>query len=106
MTYLRGTIWGFAFEPGAAPKPALIVSNNARNQSRWPHVHVVRITTAPKQPRDTIVEIPAGEGATGRVMCDDLIPVPKAQLREQLGALSPNAMRRVDTALKLVLALG
>jgi mRNA interferase MazF len=103
--FLRGTIWGFVFEPGAAPKPALIVSNNARNQSAWPHVHVVRITTAPRQPRDTVVEIPAGEGVTGRVICDDLAPVAKDQLGERLGALSPGTMRRVDAALKTVLAL-
>ena len=103
--YLRGTVWGFAFEPGAAPKPALIVSNNARNQSSWPHVHVVRITTVPRQPRDTIVEIPAGEGVIGRVICDDLAPVPKEQLGERMGAVSPATMRRVDAALKVVLAL-
>ena len=103
--YLRGTVWQFAFEPGAAPKPALIVSNNARNQSAWRHVHVVRVTTSPREPRDTIVEIPGGEGIAGRVICDDLAPVPKAMLGERLGALSPGTMRRVDAALRTVLAL-
>ena len=103
--YLRGTVWGFAFEPGAPPKPALIVSNNPRNESAWPHVHVVRITTAAKQPRATIVEIPPGEGVTGRIVCDDLAPVPKAQLGNRIGALSPATMRQVDKALKAVLAL-
>lgn len=105
MTYLRGTVWAFAFEPGAPPTPALIVSNNARNQSTWPHVHVVRISTAPRQGRDTIVELPAGEGIAGRVICDDLAPVPKAMLGQRIGALSPGVMRRVDTALKVVLGL-
>ena len=103
-THLRGTIWGFEFEPGAAPKPALIMSNNARNSSAWPYVHVARITTTPKQPRDTIVEIPAGESVTGRVICDDLAPVRKDRLRHAMGALSPEVMRRVDNALKRVLA--
>lgn len=103
--YLRGTIWGFAFEPGAAPMPALIVSNNARNSSSWPHVHVVRITTAAKQPRDTIVEIPAGQGVTGLVICDDLAPVAKDRLGVRLGALSAATMRQVDEALRKVLAL-
>ncbi|HLA67416.1 MAG TPA: type II toxin-antitoxin system PemK/MazF family toxin [Acidimicrobiia bacterium] len=103
--YLRGTVWGFRFEPDAVPEPALIVSNNARNESSWPHVHVVRITTASKQPRATIVEIPPGEGVAGRVICDDLAPVPKAQLGDRMGALSPATMRRVDQALKAVLAL-
>ena len=83
----------------------MIVSNDARNQSAWPKVHVVRITTAPRQPRETIVELPGGEGLTGRVICDDLAPVPKAMLGERIGALSPGTMRRVDAALKAVLAL-
>lgn len=103
--YLRGTVWEYAFEPGAPPKPAVVVSNNGRNRSQWPFVHVVRVTTAPKQERDTIVELAVGESIVGRVMCDDLAPVPKAELRRQLGALSPRAMRRIDAALKLVLAL-
>jgi mRNA interferase MazF len=103
--YLRGTIWEYAFEAGATPKPAVVVSNNGRNRSSWPFVHVVRVTTAPKEPRDTIVELAEGEGIIGRVMCDDLIPVSKAHLGRRLGALSPLAMRRVDAALKRVLAL-
>lgn len=103
--FLRGTVWGFAFEQGAPPKPALIVSSNGRNRSNWPMVHVVRITTAPRQARDTIVELPAGESVQGRVMCDDLAPVPKAALGRRLGALSPATMRRVDEALMAVLAL-
>lgn len=102
---LRGTVWGFAFEADAAPEPALVVSNNARNRSSWPYVHVVRVTTAPKQARDTIVEIPPGEGVAGRVLCDDLVPVRKEQLTGAMGALSPGTMRRVDAALKVMLAL-
>jgi mRNA interferase MazF len=103
--YLRGTVWEFRLDPAADPKPALVVSNNGRNRSRWPLVHVVRITTAPKEPRDTIVELPAGEPVPGRVMCDDLAPVAKTALGRQMGALSPATMRRVDVALKRVLAL-
>lgn len=103
--HLRGTVWDYAFEAGADPKPALIVSNNGRNRSRWPYVHVVRITSAPKETRDTIVDLPAGEPVAGRVICDDLAPVPKAALGRGRGELSPATMRRVDEALKRVLAL-
>lgn len=102
---LRGTVWEYQFEPGAPPKPAVVVSNNGRNGSQWPFVHVVRVTTAPKESRDTIVELSVGESIVGRVMCDDLAPVSKAALGRQLGALSPQTMRRIDAALKLVLAL-
>lgn len=104
--YLRGTVWEYLFEPGAPPKPAVIVSNNGRNTSLWPFVHVVRVTTAPRQPRPTIVELPSGEAVGGRVVCDDLAPVLKSDLGGPLGGLSPATMRRVDAALKAVLALG
>lgn len=103
--HLRGTVWDYAFEKGADPKPALIVSSNGRNRSRWPYVHVVRITSAPKEMRDTIVELPAGEPVAGRVMCDDLAPVPKSALGRSRGGLSPATMRLVDEALKRILAL-
>lgn len=102
---LRGTLWEYAFEEGAAPKPALVVSNNGRNRSRWPVVHVVRVTTVPKQPRDTIVEIGPGEPVVGSVICDDLAPVFKERLGRAIGALSPRMMTRVDEALRNVLAL-
>jgi mRNA-degrading endonuclease toxin of MazEF toxin-antitoxin module len=102
---LRGTVWEFDFENGAPPKPALVVSNNSRNASTWPMVHVVRITTAPKTPRATIVEIPHGESVSGRVLCDELQQVPKSQLRKRVGALSPRTMRAIDDGLRAVLAL-
>ena len=103
--FLQGTVWDYEFEPGAAPKPALIVSNNGRNRTRWPVVHVVRITTAPKQPRDTIVELGHAEHLKGRVLCDDLAPVFKEELGRRIGSLGPATMRQVDQALKRVLAL-
>ena len=103
--YLRGTVWEYHFEPGAAPKPAIVVSNNGRNRSAWPLVHVVRVTTAAKEPRPTIVELPDGEPVGGRVICDDLAPVAKAALGRRLGGLSPQVMQRVDAALKIVLDL-
>lgn len=104
-TPLRGTLWEYAFQEGSAPKPALVVSNNGRNRSRWPIVHVVRVTTVPKQPRDTIVEIGSGEPVSGRIICDDLAPVFKERLGRPIGALSPRTMTRVDAALRTVLAL-
>lgn len=103
--YLRGTVWEYAFEEGAKPKPAVIVSNNARNRSSWPTVHVVRVTTAPKPPLDTIVELGPHEGIKGRLICDDLTFVFKEHLGRQMGALTQGTMQHVDEALKAVLAL-
>lgn len=102
---LRGTVWEYEYVPGETPKPALVVSNNGRNRSRWPFVHVVRITTAPRQPRETIVELGSGEELRGRVLCDELAPVHKEDLGRRMGALSPTTMREVDEALRKVLSL-
>jgi len=101
----RGTVWECHLEPGAAPKPAIVVHNNGRNRSAWPLVHVVRVTTSPREPRPTIVELPEGEPVVGWVICDDPAPVPKVALGRQTGGLSPQAMRRMDAALTLVFAL-
>ncbi|MGH9000513.1 MAG: type II toxin-antitoxin system PemK/MazF family toxin [Acidimicrobiia bacterium] len=103
--YLRGTVWEYAFEDGAAPEPGVIVSNNGRNRSRWPTVHVVRVTTAPKPQLETIVELGHHEGIKGRIICDDLTFVFKEHLGKRMGALTPGTMRVVDRALKAVLAL-
>lgn len=101
----RGSVWHYDFEEGAAPKPAVIVSANGRNHSRWPVVHVVRVTTARKDPRPTVIPVPAGECVKGSVLCDELYPVYKDDLGKQLGALSPRLMRQIDDGLRAMLAL-
>jgi len=101
----RGSVWQYDFEEGAAPKPAVIVSANSRNHSRWPVVHVVRVTSAPKTERPTIIPIPSGECVKGSVLCDDLFPVYKDELGKHLGGLSPGVMRQIDSGLKAMLSL-
>lgn len=101
----RGSVWHYDFEEGAAPKPAVIVSANGRNQSRWPVVHVVRVTSAPKDPRPTVISVPVGECIKGSVLCDELYPVYKDELGKQLGALTPGLMRRIDNGLRAMLGL-
>lgn len=101
----RGSVWQYDFEEGAAPKPAVIVSANGRNHSRWPVVHVVRATSAPKAPRPTVIEVPAGECIKGSVLCDELYPVYKDDLGKQMGALTPGLMRQIDNGLRAMLGL-
>lgn len=105
VRFNRGSVWQYEFEEGAAPKPAVIVSANGRNHSRWPVVHVVRVTTALKEPRPTVVPLPPGECVKGSVVCDDLLPAYKEELGKQLGALSPGVMRQVDDGLREMLGL-
>jgi mRNA-degrading endonuclease toxin of MazEF toxin-antitoxin module len=103
---LRGSVWNFRYLDTDDPKPVVIVSNDGRNRSRFEWVHVVRITSGPKRPLPTIVELTEGDTPlTGRAMVDELELVHKADLEERRGMLAPPTMRAIDAALRRVLAL-
>ena len=103
---LRGSVWSFRYLEEDEPKPVAIVSNDGRNRSRFEWVHVVRITTRPKRPLPTIVELSNRDAPlTGRAMTDELELVHKADLEERRGMLSPSTMAAIDNALRDVLAL-
>lgn len=103
---VRGSVWNFRYLETDEPKPVAIVSNDGRNRSRFEWVHVVRITTRPKQALPTIVELAdADVPLTGRAMVDELELVHKDDLGERRGMLSPATMRGIDMALRRLLAL-
>ena len=103
---LRGSVWNFRYLDTDDPKPVVIVSNDGRNRSRFEWVHVVRITSRPKRPLPTIVELTEGDAPlTGRAMVDELELVHKDDLEERRGMLAPLTMREIDVALRRVLAL-
>ena len=84
----------------------VIVSNDGRNRSRFEWVHVVRITSRPKRPLPTIVELTEGDAPlAGRAMVDELELVHEDDLEERRGMLTPPTMREIDAALRRVLAL-
>jgi len=99
---IRGRV--YRADPGAGPKPWLVVSNNARNRA-LNDVLVVRITTSVKPALASIVELGPAEPLVGRVLCDDLGPMYRDEIMEDLGALSNQTMVKVSTALQHVLAL-
>ena len=102
----RGSVWNFCYLDNDDPKPVVIVSNDGRNRSRFEWVHVVRITTRPKRPLPTIVELAEGDAPlTGRAMVDELELVHKDDLEERRGMLGPPTMHKIDAALRRVLAL-
>lgn len=103
---LRGSVWSFRYLDDEEPKPVVIVSNDGRNRSRFEWVHVVRITTRPKRPLPTIVELSDRDAPlTGRAMTDELELVHKDDLEDRRGQLSPPTMAAIDNALRHVLAL-
>jgi len=103
---LRGTVWWFALHPDDAPKPVVVVSSDGRNRSAFPLVHVVRITTRPRRPFPTIVPLgPDDAPLVGSAMADELEAVRRDELIGPAGRLSTGTMRRIDAALRRVLAL-
>lgn len=102
----RGSVWNFRYLDTDEAKPVVIVSNNGRNRSRFEWVHVVRITSRPKRPLPTIVELSDADAPmTGRAMADELELAHKDDLEDRRGVLSAGTMREIDRALRRVLAL-
>jgi mRNA-degrading endonuclease toxin of MazEF toxin-antitoxin module len=84
----------------------VIVSSDARNRSSFPLIHVVRITTRPRRPLATVVPLgPDDAPLVGSAVADELEAVRRDELAGQAGRLSRGTMRRLDDALRRVLAL-
>ena len=105
----RGSVWGLEYPGGDGIKPVVVVSNDARNQSRLDWVHVVRITTRDKPPLPTIVPLaPRDQPLVGRAMCDEVELVPKGDLvnvPQFAHRLTDATMRAISSGLRVVLDL-
>lgn len=100
---VRGLV--YRADLGYGLKPFLVVSNNARNQ-KLRDCLAVRITTTAKPELPSIVKLAAAdEPLVGFVCCDDLTPLYRDELKDQLGALSTGTMMRVAAALRAALAI-
>ncbi|MCS0636287.1 type II toxin-antitoxin system PemK/MazF family toxin [Streptomyces sp. LP05-1] len=99
---VRGRV--YRADLGSGLKPWLVVSNNARNRALH-DVLVVRVTTSPKPSLASIVELGPDDPLVGRILCDDLGPLYRDEIKADLGALSAPTMMRVASALRHVLAL-
>jgi mRNA interferase MazF len=90
---LRGSVWSSRYLDTDEPKPVAIVSNDGRNRSRFEWVHVVRITSRPKRPLPTIVELTEDDAPlTGRLMADELELVHEDDRGDRRGVLSRPTM--------------
>jgi mRNA interferase MazF len=87
-------------------KPYLVVSNNQRNRN-LDDVLGVRITTTRKPAHLTSVVTlsPDDHPLVGSVLCDDIYPVFKEEIRGMWGAVTQNTMRRVEDGLRAALGL-
>jgi mRNA-degrading endonuclease toxin of MazEF toxin-antitoxin module len=103
---LRGSVWSFRYLETDEPKTVVVVSNDGRNRSRFEWVHVIRITSRPKRPLPTIVDLADADAPlTGRLMADELELAHEDDLGDRRGMLSRQSMPALDDALRRVLAL-
>jgi len=83
---------------GLGRKPAVVVSNNARNRALGSAL-VARITTSPKPRLSSIVELGAADPLIGRVLCDDLIEVYTEEVLKDAGAVSSASLLAIENGL-------
>lgn len=102
---VRGRVYGAKMEhvDDGREKYYLVVSNNRRNGA-FPQVLAVRLTTTPvKSPRPALVELDHREVFSGRAACDDIVELYPDEVTRDLGALTPNAMARIEDGLRAAL---
>jgi mRNA interferase MazF len=100
---LRGRVYRAHLSHVGADKYFLVVSNNRRNRA-FEQVLAVRLTTAkPRDNRPAMVELGPGEVMAGWVSCDDIETVYDDEVRADMGAVTAQAMRRVEDGLRAAL---
>lgn len=86
------------------PRPAIVLQND---DLQIASVIVVPLTSAAAGVREIRVELLADEGnglrSTSYAMCDKITAIPAANLRERIGRVDEETMRRIEAALLAVL---
>ena len=90
-------------------RPCVVIQNDIGNRFS-PIIIVAAITGVENVPRQDPVDVrvPKGEGGLTKdsvVQCNQIRSVDEKRLMKTLGQLRPSTMARVDTALKISLAL-
>jgi mRNA interferase MazF len=102
---LRGRVYRAHLTHIGEDKYFLVVSNNRRNRA-FGQVLAVRLTTTkPRDSRPAMVELGPGEVMTGWVSCDDIETVYDDEVRADMGAVTAQAMRRVEDGLRAALGM-
>src|SRR5580698_234218 len=102
---LRGRIYRAHLAHIGEDKFFLVVSNDRRNKA-FEQVLAARLTTTPpKAERPAMVPLGGDEVMTGWVSCDDIETIYADEIRADLGAITAQAMRRVESGLRAALGM-
>ena len=85
-------------------RPAIIISNDTGNQHA-PVIEVVHLTTQPKKPMPTHVEIQSAPRPS-IALCEQIHTVDKTRVSGYAGQLTADELRSIDNALRVSLGLG
>ena len=110
--YKRGDVLLIDFEPVRGSeqgkvRPAVVIQNDVANQYS-PVLIVAAITSTPRAPHPTDVEVFAPEGGLrkdSKVLLNQIRTVDKVRVIDRWGHLSDETMSKVDEALKISLGL-
>jgi mRNA interferase MazF len=100
----RGDVWWVTFGEPVGRRPVLVVQNDVGNQHS-PTTIVAHVSATPRRDYPFLVALEAELERPSWVHCETLSTLPVDMLEERIAVLSPEAMRRVDAALKDSLAL-
>jgi len=103
----RGEIWTVVPPRHPKPRPVLIISINALNESFWPEVLIIPLTSVPGPLRVRLPEEPVQTGlrTTSFAKCESLGPIPKSSLKQRIGALPSQSWEAVEHGMQRVLGI-
>lgn len=103
----RGEIWTVVPPAHPKPRPVLVISINALNESAWPDVLIVPITSVPGALRVQLPEKPEETGlrTTSYAKCESVGPLHKSRLKKRIGALPSQSWETVEHGIQRVLGI-
>ncbi|MBM4122266.1 MAG: type II toxin-antitoxin system PemK/MazF family toxin [Nitrospira sp.] len=103
----RGEIWTVVPPRYPKPRPVLVISINALNESDWPEILIVPLTSVPGPLRVCLPEEPEQTGlrTTSYAKCESVGPLYKSRLKKRIGSLPPEAWASIEAGVRRVLGL-